>query len=587
MSRQGLPFRRIIQSTSQIVRPRRLLSSAKSSPLSTLRPRWTISSFHHPSSHDHPSSLSPTLLSLHYNNHLRRWRRSCSSSDSSTKKCNAIDECDEKNDIVVDDRRNNEGGEKLYNLAAEAMRNADKSKRSREERLLVEQYDAAEKGRAKTRRRKERRGNESSSLLPPEDDTKDRAAGMAVVRTIVEQTRASNNDAVVVRVEKWNTGNDDDGIMHNEQQQQQQQQQQSNDEEYWHKMARLYMEESALRYGHGPALVRLGNDALDRARRGDDDDSISSSAIVDRDRCMGWKNESPVRRLELMFEITTNSSTSCLELAKHLYEEAGERGSPDGLYNLGHILWDEDDFVSAMDAFHSAMTMGDADAMYFVAAQYLSYEKEEDDDDGVTSFLPTVYERYGPEYVSSTLRLDTTTMTPPSSLENDIQRHGYVLLYQAVHKHGHGPATHHLALLCNQNGDINEFCKLLSLAADVGGNPDSLFLRGHCYYFGADGHTRDMSLAFADFIAAADGGNFDAMVSAGAMLHQGVRSDDGMTIIVNRDQQRAFELYQRAGELGSIEGWRNVVSCYATGEGVKKCLDTAKYIANTMLKDDR
>ena len=290
----------------------------------------------------------------------------------------------------------------------------------------------------------------------------------------------------------------------------------------------------------------------------------------------------------LMFEITTttNSSTSYLELAKRLYEEAGERGSPDGLYNLGHILWDEDDFVTAMDAFHAAMTMGDADAMYFVAAQYLSYEKEEEDDDSVTSFLPTVYERYGPEYVSSTLRLDTTTMTPPLSLANDIQRHGYVLLYHAVHKHGHGPATHHLALLCNQNGDINEFCKLLSLAADDGGNPDSLFLRGHCYYFGADGHTRDMSLAFADFIAAADGGNIDAMVSAGAMLHQGVRSDDGMTIIVNRDQQRGFELYQRAGELGSIEGWRNVVSCYATGEGVKKCLDTAKYIANTMLKDD-
>ena len=111
---------------------------------------------------------------------------------------------------------------------------------------------------------------------------------MAVVRTIVEQTRrASNNDAVVVRVEKWNTGsNNDDGIMHNEQQQQQ-----SNDEEYWHKMARLYMEESALRYGHGPALVRLGNDALDRAGRRDDDDSTSSSAIVDWDRCMGWKND--------------------------------------------------------------------------------------------------------------------------------------------------------------------------------------------------------------------------------------------------------------------------------------------------------
>ena len=76
------------------------------------------------------------------------------------------------------------------------------------------------------------------------------------------------------------------------------------------------------------------------------------------------------------------------------------------------------------------------------------------------------------------------------------------------------------------------------------------------------------------------------MISAGAMLHQGVFSDDGQTVIIERDQQRAFDLYQQAGELGSIEGWRNVVSCYATGQGVPKCLDTAKYIANTMLKEE-
>ena len=64
-------------------------------------------------------------LFLRRHNHLRRWRcGSSSSGDSSTKKCNASDECDD-DDIVVDDRRNNDegGGEKLYNLAAEAMRN--------------------------------------------------------------------------------------------------------------------------------------------------------------------------------------------------------------------------------------------------------------------------------------------------------------------------------------------------------------------------------------------------------------------------------------------------------------------------------
>ena len=118
-------------------------------------------------------------------------------------------------------------------------------------------------------------------------------------------------------------------------------------------------------------------------------------------------------------------------------------------------------------------------------------------------------------------------------------------------------------------------------------HPDSLFLRGHCRYFGTDGFDRDVSAAMADFILAADSGHVDAMVSAGALLHRGVVNDqeDGTQIIIPRDQRRAFELYQRAGELGSMEGWRNVVSCYATGEGVPMCMDTAKYIAKTMLKE--
>jgi TPR repeat protein len=133
---------------------------------------------------------------------------------------------------------------------------------------------------------------------------------------------------------------------------------------------------------------------------------------------------------------------------------------------------------------------------------------------------------------------------------------------------------------------VDKFRRLLSAAADAG-NADSLFLRGHCRYYGTDGHDRDVAMAMEDFMASAEGGNADAMVSAGAMMHRGVRGDDGKTIVVERDQRRAFELYQRAGELGSVEGWRNVVSCYATGQGVPKCIDTARHIANTMLRDDK
>ena len=62
------------------------------------------------------------------------------------------------------------------------------------------------------------------------------------------------------------------------------------------------------------------------------------------------------------------------------------------------------------------------------------------------------------------------------------------------------------------------------------------------------------------------------------MLHAGIG--------VPKDQERAFELYQTAGELGSIEGWKNVVACYLTGEGVPQSLETARYISETMLKEN-
>ena len=82
-----------------------------------------------------------------------------------------------------------------------------------------------------------------------------------------------------------------------------------------------------------------------------------------------------------------------------------------------------------------------------------------------------------------------------------------------------------------------------------------------------------------DFLRAAEEGRHaDAAVSAGAMLHTGI---DG---IIRKDQEKAFELYQNAGEWGSKEGWQNVVACYIAGEGVPQSLETAEYIAETMLK---
>jgi TPR repeat protein len=59
------------------------------------------------------------------------------------------------------------------------------------------------------------------------------------------------------------------------------------------------------------------------------------------------------------------------------------------------------------------------------------------------------------------------------------------------------------------------------------------------------------------------------------MLHSGVG--------VLTDQRRAFELYQLAGELGSEEGWANVIDCWRQGLGVPKSEDTARHIEETML----
>jgi TPR repeat protein len=284
-------------------------------------------------------------------------------------------------------------------------------------------------------------------------------------------------------------------------------------------------------------------------------------------------------------------------LALHLYAAAGTCGSPEGYYNHGHLLWDASQFTRAMESFYKAMELGDADAMYFVAAQYLSYEEEHEDSDneagsGVKNnkafSLTAIHEDHGATVMEMLHSSNVPSIDTPTSLpmKHPIHQHGLSLLQHAAHEYKHGPALHHLALLHNEHGKMHDFCNYLTKAANLG-NPDSLFLRGHCRYFGTDGFDRDPSAAMADFLLAVDNGHVDAMVSAGALLHRGVMSEDGKKIIIKRDQRQAFELYQRAGELGSIEGWRNVVRCYATGEGVPMCMDTAKYIANTMLKDDK
>eukprot|EP00956_Cyclotella_meneghiniana_P031104 scaffold80687_cov49-Cyclotella_meneghiniana.AAC.1 len=462
-------------------------------------------------------------------------------------------------------RYNEDKGEEMYNLAMDALKKAEEVKKSKEEKLLREQYDAMNKQRQRTQQRENARAEKREAdprlaKLNDVQDSRDRAAGVAVVRTIVKQSQPNK-----IRIDQHTN---------------------EHDEHFWQAKARSHMEEAAFRYGNPPALVRLGNDALEQT---------TESNFIDKNQLEAWMVESPLDLQKLImltgdYDMAENKYHEILQsyqqLAVYLYKQAGLRGSAEAWYNLGHLLWDSIDIENsnsikdeAFDAFHRSMKLGDIDAMYFLAVQYLSFDDEATE---FTSLLNKARAVMDSEQLQIKIH---DHIIRPIYLEMDLHKFGYNLLHQAALEHNHGPALHHLSLLhLEKNEDVDEFKVILSKAAATG-HPDSLFLQGHCYYNGEDGHEQDIKAALDCFLAAAENEHVDAMVSAGAILVNGVRNENG-GYIVERDPPRAFDLYQQAGEMGSQEGWRNVVHCYATGLGVPKCLDSAKHIAETMLKNN-
>ena len=224
------------------------------------------------------------------------------------------------------------------------------------------------------------------------------------------------------------------------------------------------------------------------------------------------------------------------------------------MLSLWNGWWSEDsdsalfkpDEELAMEAFRRAITLGDADSMYFVGVQILSNEESEGENGSLLKGLEWIEKAAG-------------------------QGHGGALYYLSLlHFNGHEG-------LGIKSCSPDEFANRLNRAVEAG-DADALFLRGHSYYRGDAGYKFNIQRALNDFLAAADLGHADAAVSAGAILHQPHAG-------VQQDQHKAFQLYQLAGELGSEDGWRNVVACYLAGEGVPKSVETAKYIVETMLKE--
>lgn len=261
---------------------------------------------------------------------------------------------------------------------------------------------------------------------------------------------------------------------------------------------------AADKFCHPIALVMMGNSMLEQANN-------SESSEMGRDQ---------------------------MSSAMEYYHRACSAGAREGCFNRGSLLWTgwkhptdsviviEPNEVLAMEAFERAISLGDADAMYFVGVQLLSEDSN-----------------------------------PAETVQE-----GFSLIQQSAEQ-GHGGALYYLALLyLNGNEQLkvlpcsmDDFMQRLDVAVEAC-DPDALFLRGYSFYHGENGYELDYKRALDDYLVAADMKHADAAVSAGAILHQ---HHEG----VAQDQKRAFQLYQLGGELGSEDGWRNVVACYVTGEG--------------------
>lgn len=294
------------------------------------------------------------------------------------------------------------------------------------------------------------------------------------------------------------------------------------------------LEQAAKEHRHPMALVQLGNLRLQQAGKND------------------------------------KNAEALVQEAAEMFQLAGQGGSRVGWYNLGNLYWtgypvDEDeeltkyadvydrdlppppekvfkpDLHEAMEAFMNAIDLGDTDAMYLVGVHRMTSG--------------------GRENIHSGLNM-----------------------VQKAADEGHGGALYYLALL-NLTGEPNiglEPCSMETFVENLdkaveAGSTDALFTRGHSFFHGSEGYPEDRKRALEDFLVAAENDHADSAVSAGAILHGGIG--------VPKDQKRAFDLYQMAGELGSKEGWQNVVACYTTGEGVAQSTQMAEYIKETMLKD--
>jgi len=480
-------------------------------------------------------------------------------------------------------------GNYCYQKVLDAIDHQKREEEEKEQQQAMEQYEAMERvtHRSQQRRQKQKPNTKLSQRInDTSSPNQNKAAGVAAIRTITKQARKNRNDEEGIEV--LNDPMNDIQItktMHTETINTDFESQLDID---WKIEELKWLNKAALEFLHPKALVRLGNQMLEEK-----DNTVNEGSLPEH--FMGMNQRIEKSKLKKHME---EHSMNFAQKAAYLYKVAGQQGSSEGWFNLGHMLWtgypeqrveenqinDEieidthllpRDLQSSLQAFEKAIELGDADAMYFVGVQLLLLPESQ-----ISITMKDTIDEF-PDPTDSHL----FPPAPSSKLSIPKQR-GLTFIQKAANEHHHGGAMHYLALLY-LNGDPSlsiapcaphDFQTLLDQACDVGHDPDALYLRAHSYYHGntffPSIYPLNKAKALHEFEAAANYGNSDGAVSAGVMWYE------------QGDYDTAFDWYQKAAEMGNKEGWRNLVRCYALGEGVIRSESTAKYIAKLMLNDD-
>ena len=127
--------------------------------------------------------------------------------------------------------------------------------------------------------------------------------------------------------------------------------------------------------------------------------------------------------------------------------------------------------------------------------------------------------------------------------------------------------------------DAAKFREYLDKAVEEDEDPDAVYCLADMYMHGLDGAERSALRAMELYQRASDMGHMDATVSLGAMYYNGLGG-------LPRDPKRAFEMYNLAAEEGHREAWRNLAAMYAAGDGVPKCVKSAKGIMMAVFPED-